>query len=192
MKQTYVILTLLAALSLVSTAAPAVADTYSIDPVHTSVVFRVQHLGVTFVYGRFNGPEGVLVFDEASPEASSITMTVAAVNVDTAVEKRDRHLRSPDFFDAENHPKIRFESRSVKKVGENRYEITGDLTLLGTTRPQTVVAVHTGSGKDPWGGFRTGFETTFTIRRSEFGMNFMLDGVADEVTLTVSIEAVRK
>ena len=173
--------------------APATAaETYQLDPAHTSVVFRVKHLGVAYVYGRFNGPSGAFVFDGASPANSSIEIQVNSQNVDTAVEKRDNHLRSPDFFNAAEYPAIHFKSTSVKKAGPDNYVIAGDLTLLGKTRPITVKARQTGEGKDPWGNYRRGFETVFTIKRSEFGMNFMMGGVSDEVQLTVSVEGVRQ
>ena len=168
------------------------AETYKLDPAHTSIVFRVKHLGIAYVYGRFNGPTGSFVFDESSPSKSSIEVQAEAKNVDTAVEKRDTHLRSPDFFNAGEHPLVSFKSKSVKKVKEATYEVSGDLTLLGKTRPITVKVNATGAGKDPWGNFRRGFETSFSIKRSEFGMGFMMGGVSDEVNLTVSVEGIRQ
>ena len=168
------------------------AETYKLDPGHTSIVFRVKHLGIAYVYGRFNGPTGSFVFDESSPSKSSIEVQAEAKNVDTAVEKRDTHLRSPDFFNAGEHPLVSFKSKSVKKVKEATYEVSGDLTLLGKTRPITVKVNATGAGKDPWGNFRRGFETSFSIKRSEFGMGFMMGGVSDEVNLTVSVEGIRQ
>jgi polyisoprenoid-binding protein YceI len=168
------------------------AETYKLDPEHTSVVYRVKYSGVTFVYGRFNGPTGTFVFDETSPAKSSIEMQVDANNIDTAVEKRDNHLKSPDFFNAGEHPLVTFKSTSVKKINSNTYQVTGNVTLLGKTRKLTVNAKHTGSGKDPWGNFRRGFETSFTIKRSDFGMNFMLGGVSDEVGITVSVSGIRQ
>ena len=170
----------------------AFADSYKVDPVHTSIIFRVKHLGVAYVFGRFNGASGTFTFDESMPSNGSIVMQVKANNIDTYEDKRDNHLRSPDFFNTPNHPLIKFQSNSVKKLDTKNYEIKGDLTLLGKTRPLTVRAVHTGSGKDPWGNFRSGFETTFVIRRSDFGMNFMLGGVSDEVKLTVSVEGIKQ
>ena len=168
------------------------AETYKIDPAHTSIVFRVKHLGISYVYGRFNGPTGSFVFDESSPSNSTIEVQAETKNVDTALEKRDTHLKSPDFFNAGDHPLVSFKSKSVKKLSENTYEVSGDLTLLGKTRSITVEANATGAGKDPWGGFRRGFETSFSINRSEFGMDFMIGGVSDEVNLTVSVEGIRE
>ncbi len=168
------------------------AETYKLAPGDTSIVFRVKYVGVSFVYGRINGPTGSFVFDESSPSKSGIEMQAETKNVDTAVAKRDTHLKSPDFFNAEKHPIVSFKSKSVKKVKEAIYEVSGDLTLLGKTRPITVEVQATGAGKDPWGNFRRGFETSFTIKRSEFGMDFMLGGVSDEVNLTVSVVGFRQ
>jgi polyisoprenoid-binding protein YceI len=168
------------------------AETYKLDPMHTSIVFRVKHLGIAYVYGRFNGPSGSFVFDETSPSNSAIEMQAETKNVDTAVEKRDTHLKSPDFFNAGEYPIVSFKSKSVKNLTEAVYEVSGDLTLLGKTRPITVKVNATGAGKDPWGNFRRGFETSFSIKRSDFGMTFMMDGVSDEVNLTVSVEGIRQ
>ena len=168
------------------------AETYKLDPAHTSVVYRVKYSGVTFVYGRFNGPTGTFVFDETSPAKSSIDMQVDAKNIDTAVEKRDNHLKSPDFFNAAEHPLVTFKSTSVRKINSDTYQVSGNLTLLGKSRQLTVTAKHTGSGKDPWGNFRRGFETSFSIKRSDFGMDFMLGGVSDEVGITVSVSGIRQ
>jgi len=173
-------------------APAAAAETYRLDPAHTAVIFRVKHLGVAYVYGRFNGPDGIFVFDESSPAKSSIEIQVDAKNVDTAVEKRDNQLKSPDFFNAAEHPVIKFKSASVKKTGKDTYDISGDLTLLGKTRPITVQARQTGEGKDPWGDYRLGFETSFTVKRSDFGMDFMMGVAGDDVLLTVSVEGIRQ
>ncbi len=178
-------------LAIYSSSAYA-AETYKLDPAHTSIVFRVKHLGVAYVYGRFNGPTGTFVFDESSPSKSTIEVQAEAKNVDTALEKRDTDLKSPDFFNAGEHPLVSFKSKSVKKLSENTYEVSGDLTLLGKTRTITVEANATGAGKDPWGGFRRGFETSFAIKRSDFGMDFMMGGVSDDVNLTVSVEGIRQ
>jgi polyisoprenoid-binding protein YceI len=168
------------------------ADTYKIDPVHSSVVFKIKHLDITYVYGRFNNAAGTLTIDEKNPANSAVAVTVNAADVDTANEKRDAHLRSPDFFNAEKYGTISFTSRKFEKVGENTYTVSGDLTLLGVTRPLTASVRHTGSGNDPWGGYRTGYETSFSIKRSDFGMTYLLEGVADDVTIHVSVEAVRQ
>jgi len=170
----------------------AAAETYKLDPDHTSIVFRVKHLSVANVFGSFAAPTGSFVYDENSPSNNSIEIQVAAKNVYTRVEKRDNHLRSPDFFNAGKYPLISFKSNSVKKIDNKSFEISGDLSLLDQTRPITVMVVQTGQGKDPWGNFRRGFETTFSIKRSNFGMGFMLSVAGDEVDVTVSLEGIRK
>ena len=168
------------------------AETYKVDPVHTSIIFRVKHLETAYAFGRINGPSGSFVFDESAPSKNAIEIQAEAKNVDTAVEKRDNHLRSPDFFNAAEHPLVSFKSKSVKKLSEKTYEVSGDFTLLGKTRPITVEVHDTGAGKDPWGNFRRGFETSFSIKRSDYGMDFMIGGVSDEVNLTVSVEGIRQ
>jgi polyisoprenoid-binding protein YceI len=168
------------------------AETYKLDPAHSAVVFRVKHLDIAYVYGRFNGPTGTFVFDEASPANSTIELQVQIDNVDTAVDKRDKHIRSADFFNADEYPLATFKSTAVKKSDDGTYEVTGKLTMLGKSRPIVFKARDTGSGKDPWGNYRRGFETSFMIKRSAFGMDFMLNGVSDEVVITVSVEGIRQ
>jgi polyisoprenoid-binding protein YceI len=169
--------------------------TYDIDPVHSSVVFRVLHMGIAPFYGRFNDLAGTIVHDPANPENSSVKIEIEAESVDTGAAARDRHLRSPDFFNAKQFPKITFESTGVKKTGDGTFEVTGDLTLLGRTRPVTLTVERTGEGNGPRGKPRIGFATTTSIRRSEFGMTYMLDekkGVGDRVDLFLAVEGVRR
>lgn len=173
-------------------ATPAAAAVYEVDTAHTYILFRVKHLDIGYSYGRFGEPGGVIEWDEAAPEKSRVMISVKAANVDTDNDKRDQHLRSADFFNVDRHPVISFKSTSVRKTGENTFEVAGDLSLLGKTRPVTVTVRQTGAGKDPWGKTRVGFETTFTVKRSEWGMNFMLNGVSDAVEVTVSTEGIRK
>ena len=196
MKAKYIIMPFVAAFtfSLMGIFAfPAIAaDTYKLDPDHTSIVFRVKHLGVGNVYGSFGGATGSFQYDEKTPSNNSIEMQVSAKNIYTAVKKRDNHLRSPDFFDTGKYPLISFKSKSAKKIDSTSFEISGDLSLLDKTRPLTVKVVQTGQGKDPWGNFRRGFETTFSIKRSDFGMGFMLNVASDEIQVTVSLEGIKQ
>ena len=193
MKQTRSIVLLIVLVGMLSAIPPAVAaENYTVDTAHTYILFRVKHLNIGYTYGRLNGATGSFVWDEASPPKSRIDMQVMANGVDTYDAKRDKHLQSPDFFNVGRYPSITFKSTSLKKLVGDLYEITGDLTLLGKTRPITFQVRQTGSGKDPWGDYRRGFETNFTIKRSEFGMDFLLDVVGDEVDLTVSVEGIRQ
>jgi polyisoprenoid-binding protein YceI len=188
---TITIFVVLASLEVFSFPAAAI-DTYEVDPDHSAVIFRIKHLDITYVYGRFNDLSGTLKIDDETPASSVVEIYAKTKNVDTFQSERDNHLRSPDFFDSKKFPVISFKSTSFTKVSKNMYEVTGDLALHGVTRPLTVKVQQTGSGKDPWGGFRIGFEATFTIRRSDFGMNFMREGVGDEVRIMLSIEGIRK
>ncbi len=193
-RRAFVTVAILTALGLMGVLPfPALAtETYEVDSVHSAVVFRIKHLDIAYVYGRFNDLSGTLKIDNEAPDGSVVEIYAKTKNVDTFNPERDNHLRSPDFFDAKKFPVISFKSKSFTKVSKDMYEVSGDLSLHGVTRPLTVKVQRTGGGKDPWGGFRIGFETTFTIRRSDFGMQYMMEGVGDEVRIILSIEGVRK
>lgn len=173
-----------------ATSAVRAAETYDVDKSHSSILFRVKHLGVSYAYGRFNDFSGTVVVD-ADAAKCSVEIVAKTESVDSNDAKRDQHLKSPDFFNVKQFPALSFKSTKVAISGE-KYEVTGDLTMKGVTKPLTVVLDRVGSGKDPWGGYRTGFEGTFTVKRSDFGMNYMPDGIGDEVKILISIEGIRK
>jgi polyisoprenoid-binding protein YceI len=170
----------------------AAADTYRVDGVHSSVIFRVKHLGVGYFYGRFNDLSGTVVVDDKNPANSSFELRVKADSVDTNNAKRNQHLKGPDFFNAKEFPAITFRSKQVKALGDKKFEVTGDLTLHGVTKSITVKLNRVGTGPDPFGTHRTGFETNFIIHRSDFGMNFMPQALGDDIWLLVGFEAVRR
>jgi polyisoprenoid-binding protein YceI len=172
-----------------SAAAPPAAA-YVVDPVHSSVIFRVHHFGAGYFYGRFDDVSGKVVLDDQDPAKSSVDVEIKAESIDTNNAKRDGHLRSPDFFNAKQFPTISFKSERVRKSGEEGYEVEGKLTLHGETRPLAATFTRTGTGKGPDGKVRAGGETTFTVKRSDFGMKYMPEGIGDEVRLTVSLEAI--
>lgn len=175
-----------------SWALPAFAQNYQIDPVHTSLVFRVKHMDTAFVYGMFRDIKGTVVVDEANPARSSINIEVDANSVFTANEQRDNHLRSPDFFNTRQFPTITFRSTEVRRVNANTVQVRGNLTIRGITRPITTNVTLTGKGKNPRGQDIIGFETTFNIRRSEFGIRYGLPGLGDDVRIMLSVEAIRQ
>jgi polyisoprenoid-binding protein YceI len=168
------------------------ADTYEIDPVHSTFVFKIKHFNVAFLNGRINDSSGAVVIDESDPSKSSVQIELKTASIDTNVEKRDTHLKSADFFNVEKFPALTFKSKSIKKVDATKYDVTGDFTLLGVTKEITVPITRVGTGKDPWGGTRTGFDGTFSIKRSDYGMTFMLDGIGDEVQISLGVEGVLK
>jgi len=172
--------------------APRGAEIYDVDPVHTSLWFRIKHLNVAYFYGRFNDVSGTFAFDDSDPTQNRFDITAQATSIDTAHKGRDDHLRSEEFFAVEKHPTITFQSRSVKALGKDEFEVEGALTLRGITKPLTVKLERTGRGPGMRGEYRSGFETTFTIKRTDFGMDALLPALGDEVRLTVAVEGIRK
>jgi polyisoprenoid-binding protein YceI len=168
------------------------AQTYKIDPVHSNTLFRIRHMNISNFYGRFNDTRGTIVVDDRDPARCSFETRIAAESIDTHNANRDKDLRSADFFEVAKFPQITFKSTAVKKAGDRAYDVTGDLTLHGVTRPLTLRLEQTGAGPAMKGEYRAGFETTFAIKRSDYGMTQGLTGVGDEVRLTVSVEAVRE
>ncbi len=171
----------------VAAAAPAAGTSYKIDPVHTSVVFRIKHAGVSYFYGRFNKVAGSFAFDKADPKKAGFDVRIRADSVDTNDRKRDQHLKSPDFFNAKEFPTISFKSRSVESADSESLRVTGDLSLHGVTKSITVEMKHVGSTSGPRGA-KCGFEATFTISRSEFGITYGAGALGDDVTLMVGLE----
>ena len=166
------------------------ADTFKIDPVHSSVVFSVTHFGTNF-YGRFNDVKGTVVFDQADPSKSSVDLTIPVESVDTKNEKRDQHLKNADFFNAKQFPVMTFKSTKVEGSGDT-YKVTGDLTLHGVTKPLTLEIKKGGEAKGMEGEIRGGGETKFAIKRSDYGMNFMQGPLGDEINIVVSLEGVKQ
>jgi polyisoprenoid-binding protein YceI len=174
-------------------AAPALAaDVYDLDGAHSSALFRVKHLNIGNFYGRFNNISGTISIDKENLANSSVNLSIAADSVDTGNAKRDNHLKSPDFFNAKQFPTLTFKSTAIEAMGENKYKVTGDFTMLGQTKSIAVEVEKTGEGADPWGGYRVGAETSFSLKRSDFGMNFMQGGLGDEVRVVISVEAIRR
>ncbi|MCG3123598.1 MAG: Protein YceI [Phycisphaerales bacterium] len=161
------------------------ADTFQVDAVHSSVLYRIKHLNTAWSYGRFNDVSGT--FNIA--EGGTIDVTVKTDSVDSGNEKRDGHLKSPDFFSAKEFPEMSFKSSSITKTGDNTFEATGTFTLKGVSKELTVPIEKTGEGPGMRGqGKIQGFEAKFTINRSEYGMNFMPQGLSEQVTVIVSLE----
>ncbi len=147
------------------------ADTYTVDRSHTTVGFTVRHLVINKVRGKFNEFSGTIVYDEKDITKSSLQGTIKAASIDTDHEKRDKHLRSPDFFDAAGYPEITFKSKIMEKDGDGLV-LVGDLTMRGTTKEIRIPFEITGKIKDPWGKTRIGFEALLRINRQEFGISY--------------------
>lgn len=173
-------------------AGAAQAETYEIDPAHAYAIFKIDHLGIAPSYGQFVKIGGSFAYDAAAPDKSTVTVEIDPDSIFTGNKKRDDHLKSPDFFDTKQFPKLTFQSTAFKKAGEDTFTVNGNLTMHGQTRPVTVTVKKTGAGKDPWGNDRVGMETTFTVNRMDYGINFMPDGLGKDVTVMLSIEGIKK
>lgn len=173
-------------------AAPALAETYELDSVHSTFQFRVKHLGVSFAYGRFNDSKGSFVFDEKDPSKNSIEVEIQTKSIDTANKMRDEHLAGPDFFDVAKYPAMSFKSTAFTKKSDTIYEVAGDLTIRGVTKPVKFDATLVGAGPGMKGEKRAGWEAALVIDRTEYGMTYGTEGVGAEVTLQISIEGVAK
>lgn len=174
------------------------AASYRVDPVHSSVLFRIKHAGVTNFYGRFNEFTGSFVFDPEAHTGSDFAFEVRTESVDTGTTKRDDHLRNADFFNSRQFPTIVFRSTTLEHVGGDKYTVTGDLTLHGETREVSAELEWLGTGTGPTGAPIGAFEARFEIKRSDFGMTKFLapdnsdsGGVGNTVKLIVSVEAVK-
>ncbi len=172
------------------------AGTWTIDPAHTEVGFSVRHLMVSKVKGTFKSFEGTITVPEDVSQAA-VEVKVDMASIDTGEDNRDKHLRSADFFSTEEFPYMTFSSMSVKKAGSD-YQVDGNLTIHGVTKPVTFDVEFNGVGPDPWGGVRAGFSAVTEISRKEFGidMDMPLEGggvvVGDKVKIMLEVEAIRQ
>jgi len=183
---------LAAALLATSLSTPAVAapQSYQFDKAHTNILFFIDHLGFSKMAGEFRRFDGVLHFDPTDPAASSVTVSIEVASVATDVAKLDEHLRKPDFFNAETFPTMTFTSTSVVAAGEGQLQVAGNLTLLGVTKPVTLDVMINKAGPHPFTKApAAGFSAVATLKRSDFGMNFMQGMLGDEVAIRIETEA---
>jgi len=178
------------ATALVSTASAAV-ETYNIDPVHSSIGFTIRHI-VSHVPGQFTSFSGTLVVDRDHLENSTVQATIEVGSVSTNNEKRNGHLKSPDFFDVAKFPTITFKSSSWKKTGESTFDVTGNLTIKDVTKEVVLKVTLLGFAPGMMGGQVSGWEATTTINRSDFGVigpAMLGKAIGEEVAVTISVEA---
>lgn len=175
----------------VALAAPpmaAAADTFAVNKPHTIVAFTVDRLGLTKMLGSFSKVDGEFTIDRDNPVASSASLTIDTTSIYTGFEARDKHLRSPDFFNVQEFPEMKFVSTKVERTGEKTAKVTGNLTLLGVTKPVTLDVVLNNIKTDA----RTkkdlaGFSAQGTLKRSDFGMKYLVGAISDDVTLMVEL-----
>lgn len=170
------------------------AADYTIDVrgAHASINFKIKHLGYSWLTGRFNKFSGNFNYDSANPNASAITVDIDTTSIDSNHAERDKHLKSGDFLDVGKFSTAKFQSTKITAKTGNQLEVVGDLTLHGVTKSITIDAEKVGEGKDPWGGYRVGFEGTTTLKLKDFGIPERLGPASTEVMIELHVEGVRK
>ncbi|ABB33658.1 YceI family protein [Geobacter metallireducens RCH3] len=189
----------IATIAALSLPAFAFASTWTIDPDHSNVGFKVRHLMVSNVKGNFDKHSGTVEINDKDITKSKVNVSIDTASINTNVQKRDEHLRSADFFDVAKYPTMTFVSKKVAKNGKDKLKVTGDLTLHGVTK-QVVLNVEgpTKESKDPWGNIRKGATAATKINRKDFGLvwNAALEtggvAVGDEIAITLEIEMIKK
>lgn len=178
-------------------ATPALAaENYVIDTAknHAFIQFKIKHLGFSWLLGRFNTFEGSFSFDEATAANNKVSVDIDVASIDTNHAERDKHLRSPDFFDVDKFPRASFVSTGYEARGDGKGVLRGNLTLRGITKEIAIDVSQVGAGDDPWGGYRRGFEGTTTLHLSDYNMvkGGMLGPAAENVELFLSVEGIRQ
>ncbi|MCG8537387.1 MAG: YceI family protein [Pseudomonadales bacterium] len=186
----------LAILSLFSVAslANAAPERYEMDikGSHAFIQFKIKHLGYSWLLGRFNQFEGEFELDKDNIEKSKVNVTIDVASIDSNHPDRDKHLRGSDFLEVKKFPKATFVSTKVEKTSDTTAKVTGDFTLKGVTKPLTLDVTYIGGGKDPWGGYRQGFEATTEFKLKDFGITYNLGPASEVVEIYISAEGIRK
>lgn len=187
-----IVLSALAGIATVMASVNANAETYELDPTHTYPYFSVSHLGFSTLRGRFNTTSGKITMDKAKG-TGSVEIEVDVNSIDTAHEKRDKHLRSPDFFNAAEFPKMTYKSTKVTINKDDSAVVEGNLTLMGVTKPVTLKVSKISCGVHPFNKKDVcGFDAMGTLKRSDFGMKYGLPAIGDEITMHIEAEGVKQ
>lgn len=175
-------------------SSTAMAADYVIDTkgAHAFIQFRVQHLGYSWLYGRFNDFNGKFSYDETAPEKASIEVNIKTSSVDSNHAERDKHLRSDDFLDVSKFPEAKFVSTSYAPGKDGKGVLKGNLTLHGVTKPLEIDVEFIGAGDDPWGGYRVGFEGTTRFAMADFGIVKDLGPKSKDVEMILSVEGIKQ
>ncbi|MGH1374847.1 MAG: YceI family protein [Alphaproteobacteria bacterium] len=177
----------------VEAAAAQTVEEYEFDKVHTQVLFFVNHIGFSNSQGEFHDYDGHFVFDREHPENSSVEVTIQTASIDMDDKAWDDHMKNKDFFDVEKFPAMTFKSTMIKVTGEKTADIIGDLTILGVTKPATLNVTYNKSDIHPFSKkYVSGFSATAKVKRSEYGMNYGLPVIADDVEIRIEVEGMRK
>ena len=178
------------------TASQALAADYVIDTkgAHAAINFKIKHLGYSWLTGRFNTFSGDFSYDPADVAASSINVTIDTTSIDSNHAERDKHLRGSDFLEVSKYPEAKFVSKSITDIDDDgeEFDVVGDLTLHGVTKEITIEVEKIGEGKDPWGGYRVGFEGETTIMLKDFGIDYDLGPASRSVELELHVEGIKQ
>ncbi|WP_433958078.1 YceI family protein [Cytobacillus horneckiae] len=172
-----------------------VKSKWTLDPAHSSVDFSVKHMMIANVKGTFNQFDATIEADPDDLTSASIELNIDLASVDTRNEDRDNHLRSADFFNVEKNPKMTFTTTNIEKKGEGEYNVTGNLTIAGVTKSETISVTYEGSGVDPWGNVKVGFTADGSLNRSDYGLtwNSALETggvlVGDKIKISLDLQA---
>ena len=183
---------LIAGLTFASSAAMAADYVIDTKGAHAFIQFRVQHLGYSWLYGRFNDFNGKFSYDEAAPEKASVEVNIKTSSVDSNHAERDKHLRSDDFLDVSKFPEAKFVSTSYAPGKDGKGVLKGNLTLHGVTKPLEIDVEFIGAGDDPWGGYRVGFEGTTRFAMADFGIMKDLGPKSKDVEMILSVEGIKQ
>lgn len=185
---------LIAATALLTTLPVFSAEKYSVDPDHTTLAFSVNHLGFSNILGRFSEFSGDIVYDKDDLANSKIDLVIKTSSITTAHAKRDAHLSSPDFFNVKEFPRMSFKSTKIEPISSNTAQVTGNLTLLGVTKPVTLDVDINSEGPNPFAPdyYVAGFSARGQIKRTDFGMKFGAPAIADTVDLILEVESIRQ
>ena len=171
---------------------------WQIDPAHTQISFNVRHMMISRVRGEFEQFDGSVDFDEETPAATTVDVTIDAASINTREDDRDAHLRSADFLNAKEYPTITFKSREVEVIDDQHAKLTGDLTIRGVTKPVTLDVTYSGQVTSPWGAISAGFSASGRINRTEWGLtwNQVLEAggvlVGEEIAIELEVELIKQ
>jgi polyisoprenoid-binding protein YceI len=181
------------AFGILTGTASAQQERYLFDKAHTNILFFVNHLGFSMMKGKFHEYDGEFIFDREDPTQSSLDVTIATASVDMDHDGLNEHLRTADFFDTETYPTMSFKSTAIERTGEDTALITGDFTMLGVTQPVTLDVKFNKADVHPVNQkYIAGFSGGTTIKRSDYGMTYLVPAIGDEVTVMLEVEGIRQ
>lgn len=184
-----VVSTMAAAAVLMTAGAAFAQDKYKLDNPHTQIVFSVEHMGLSKSIGKFTDYDGEFAFDEKAPESSSVEVTIKTNSIDMSHDEWNEHLKGEKFLNVAQFPAMTFKSTSVKVTGDKTADVTGDLTLLGVTKPVVLKTTFNKAGPRPMGNdYAAGFSATTMIKRSDFGMTYGIPMVGDDIAIQIEVE----